>query len=120
MTGRVIHSSGRSRREEGLIGLERTPPKKSKSPHVDSYSNPARPYSSVGTGTLLPHYRLRDPVFVRIFEPMTTISRTFRKKGMPGEFHLVRGGSDQNNSLALLAGALIFARKIRLNQSRSK
>jgi len=45
---------------------------------------------------------------------MTTISRTFRKKGRPEESRLVRAGSNQDNSLALFAGALIFARKIKV------
>jgi len=43
----------------------------------------------------IPHYRLRDPAFFRMFQLMTTISRTFRKMGKAEEVRLVRGSFDQ-------------------------
>ena len=45
----------------------------------------------------IPHYRLRDPAFFRIFQLMTTISRTFRKTGRR-KSRLVRVGYDQFRS----------------------
>ena len=161
MTVYRIGSPGGSRREEALIGFERTPAKKSKSPHVHSYSNPVRsapqelaallpvtghfghPPSSrlvfaagsdrapiphyqmcsnaqnrmtnqnsndqsqngnddttpavlfgVGRWKSIPHYRLRDPAFCRIFQHMTTSSRTFKKMGRR-KSRLVRTDSDR-------------------------
>jgi len=73
----------------------------------------------MGRRKSIPHYRLRDPAFFRIFEPMTAVSRTFRKMGWLGESRLVRSDCDRFRSKQLfnaVGGCLDFHPK---NQGKS-